>query len=208
VRPGKKKRNDWIRRQASDPFVKRAQREGYRSRAAYKIEEIDQRDRLLRPGMAVVELGAAPGGWSQYVTSRIGGKGCLVAVDLLRMKAISGVQFIEGDFTIPEVRDLIAENLPHGLADLVISDMAPNISGVRDVDEAGFSELYSAIADYCSMALKPGGKLLVKLFQGQEADRFRNDLKSLFMGGQVRKPGASRANSREYYFLATGRRRQ
>ncbi len=173
MRPGRKKRNNWKKRHTDDPYVKRAASQGYRSRAAFKLEEIDLRDHLLKPGMSVVELGAAPGGWSQYVTRRIGKNGCLVSVDLLEMQDIPGARFIRGDFTEPRTRERIAESLPGGLADLVISDMAPNISGIRDADEARFSELYRATAEYCQSSLRPGGRLLVKLFQGAEANRFR-----------------------------------
>lgn len=207
MRPGRKKRNNWKKRHTDDPYVKRAASQGYRSRAAFKLEEIDLRDHLLKPGMSVVELGAAPGGWSQYVTRRIGKNGCLVSVDLLEMQDIPGARFIRGDFTEPRTRERIAESLPGGLADLVISDMAPNISGIRDADEARFSELYRATAEYCQSSLRPGGRLLVKLFQGAEANRFREKLALIFRGGQVRKPSASRANSREYYYLALDKRR-
>ena len=196
MRPGRKKRNNWKKRHIDDPYVKRAASQGYRSRAAFKLEEIDLRDHLLKPGMSVVELGAAPGGWSQYVTRRIGKRGCLVSVDLLEMQAVPGARIIRGDFTEPRTRERIAKVLPGGLADLVISDMAPNISGIRDADEARFSELYRATAEYCLSSLRQGGRLLVKLFQGAEANRFREELALIFRGGQVRKPSASRANSR------------
>ena len=202
MQPGKKKRNNWKQRHLSDQYVKRAAEQGFRSRAAFKLEEIDLRDHLFRPAMTVVELGAAPGGWSQYAARRIGDKGCLVAVDLLQMQDIPNVRIIKGDFTEFGTRSLISELLPGGVADLVISDMAPNITGIRDVDEAHFAGLFRAVAEYCKTSLRPGGSLLVKLFEGPEAGQFRRELKSMFRHGNARKPGASRSNSREYYYLA------
>jgi 23S rRNA (uridine2552-2'-O)-methyltransferase len=207
VRAGRKKRNNWKKRHLDDPYVKRAGEQGFRSRAAFKLEEIDLRDHLLRPGMAVVELGAAPGGWSQYVARRIGGAGSLVAVDLIEMQEIPNVTIVQGDFTESDTRIRISAHLPGGVADLVISDMAPNISGIRDADQARFADLYRYICEYCEVSLKPGGNLLVKLFEGPEAGRFRREIKAMFTDGSARKPGASRSNSREYYYLAKNKRR-
>ncbi len=204
VRAKRRKSNDWKRRHTRDAYVRRSKVDGYRSRAVYKLIEIDRRDHILRPGLAVVELGAAPGGWSQYVQSRIGPNGKLVAVDVLAMEVIPGAVIIQGDIMNPAVQQRILRSLPNGLADLVISDISPNISGIRDVDDAKALRLLNMSLEVAATVLIRGGKLLVKLFSGREADGFRSRCAARFEQCLVRKPGASRARSREIYLLAKG----
>ncbi|MDO8706565.1 MAG: RlmE family RNA methyltransferase [Sulfuricaulis sp.] len=194
----------WLARNAKDEFVKRARKEGVRSRAAYKLEEIDRRDHLLRPGMTVVDLGAAPGGWSQYVKSRVGATGRVLALDLLPMAPIPGVEFIEGDFTEQPVLDLLMERLQGKQADLVISDMAPNMTGVASVDQARSINLAELAVDFADKALEPGGSLLLKTFQGGGFNELHAELRRRFAKLVSRKPQASRSESREIYLLAKG----
>ncbi len=194
----------WLREHFDDPYVKRAQAEGLRSRAAYKLDELIERDRLLRPGMTVVDLGAAPGGWSQVVRQRLGDSGRLLALDILPMQGIAGVEFIEGDFREAEVLARLEVLLDGARADLVLSDMAPNITGVASVDQARAMHLAELAADFCRGRLRPGGALLIKLFQGAGFDDYVRDLRRDFARVTMRKPKASRARSREVYALATG----
>jgi 23S rRNA (uridine2552-2'-O)-methyltransferase len=194
----------WMQRHVSDPFVKRAQKEGMRSRAAYKLEELDQIDRLLRPGMTVVDLGAAPGGWSQYAVRRLGGRGRVLAVDILPMEALAGVDFVLGDFTEQPVLDSVKEKLAGICADLVISDMAPNITGVASRDQAQAIYLAELALQFAAESLKPGGNLVVKTFQGEGFNEFHRMMKSRFTKLLTRKPKASRAESREIYLLGKG----
>ncbi len=197
----------WLARNAKDPYVKRARQEGARSRAIYKLEEIDRRDRLLRPGMTVVDLGAAPGGWSQYVKSRVGDTGRVLALDILPMEPIVGVDFIEGDFTQQPVLDLLIQRLPEKAVDLVISDMAPNMSGMASVDQARVMNLAELALDFADKALRPGGSLLVKTFQGAGFNEFHARMRRRFEKLVSRKPSASRAESKEIYLLGRGFRR-
>lgn len=192
----------WLREHFDDPYVKRAQQEGYRSRAVYKLEEIDRRDRLFRPGMTVVDLGAAPGGWSQYARRSIGDKGRVVALDILPMDPIPGVEFLQGDFREQEVLDRLLDTLGGAPADLVISDMAPNISGVNSVDQARAMYLVELAVDLAKQILKPGGDLLLKIFQGEGFEPVLADLRRSFRSVAIRKPKASRPRSREVYALA------
>ncbi len=192
----------WLREHFDDPYVKRAQQEGYRSRAVYKLEEIDRRDRLFRPGMTVVDLGAAPGGWSQYARRSIGDKGRVVALDILPMDPIPGVEFLQGDFREQEVLDRLLDTLGGEPADLVISDMAPNISGVNSVDQARAMYLVELAVDLAKQILKPGGDLLLKIFQGEGFEPVLADLRRSFRSVAIRKPKASRPRSREVYALA------
>jgi 23S rRNA (uridine2552-2'-O)-methyltransferase len=209
-RPGKssvarsKSSARWLKEHFGDEFVKRAQAEGFRSRAAFKLDELLDRDKLLKPGMVVVDLGAAPGGWSQLVRQRLGENGRVFALDILPMQGIGGVEFIQGDFREDAVLDALMARLDGTSVDLVLSDMAPNISGIEVADQARAMHLVELAAEFASKCLKPGGSLLVKLFQGRGFDEYVRDLRAGFARVTLRKPKASRARSREVYALATG----
>jgi 23S rRNA (uridine2552-2'-O)-methyltransferase len=194
----------WLQRHVSDEFVKRAQKEGYRSRAAYKLEELDQTDKLLKGAITVVDLGAAPGGWSQYAARRLGERGCIIAVDILPMEPIVGVQFIHGDFTESAVLDSVKQCLAGAAVDLVISDMAPNISGIASSDQAKLIYLAELALEFATETLRPGGHLLLKTFQGEGYAELHRIMKSRFEKLLTRKPKASRAESREIYLLGKG----
>jgi 23S rRNA (uridine2552-2'-O)-methyltransferase len=194
----------WVQRQTRDPFARKARASEYRSRAVYKLKEIDERDRLLRPGQVVVDLGAAPGSWSQYAASRVGPEGRVYAVDVLPMDPVPGVVFLEGDFGDEDVQRRLREALGDRRADLVICDIAPNLSGVRDTDQARSMYLAERAGEFAHEVLARGGDFLVKLFQGSEADAFRRELMEGFQKVSVRKPRASRSESREFYVLARG----
>lgn len=194
----------WLAEHFADEFVKRAQKEGYRSRAIYKLQEIDQRDRLLRPGMTVLDLGAAPGGWSQYAQARVGQTGRVVALDILPMAALPGVEIIEGDFTEQAVLDRLLDTLASRPVDLVISDMAPNISGIGLSDQARAMTLAELAWDFARQHLKPGGHLLMKVFQGQGFSQLYKDIQRGFERAVSRKPKASRPRSTELYLLGKG----
>ena len=196
----------WLKEHFSDPYVKRAQAEGMRSRAAYKLEELIERDRLLKPGMVVVDLGAAPGGWSQVVRRALGDSGRVLALDILEMPSMAGVEFIHGDFREPEALSRLEAALGAERADLVLSDMAPNMSGVEAVDQARAMYLVELARDFAEAHLKTGGSLLLKMFQGVGSDAFLLDLRQRYNKVQVRKPKASRARSNEVYVLASGKR--
>jgi len=188
----------------SDPYVKKAQTEGLRSRASFKLSELDERDRLLKPGMTIVDLGAAPGGWSEYAVTRVGARGRVIAVDILAMAPIGGVEAITGDFAENAVLDLVLERLGGARVDLVLSDMAPNISGVAVSDQARSMNLAELALDFASRVLRPGGSFLVKVFQGAGFPEFLKALRAQFETVQTRKPAASRSRSREMYLLARG----
>ena len=190
----------WLQRHVSDPYVRQAQAQGYRSRASFKLLEIDQRDRLLTPGATVVDLGAAPGGWSQVAAERIGPRGRVVAVDLLDMGPLPGVEFIHGDFSEQGVLDRLLALLPDG-ADLVMSDMAPNLTGVRDVDQPAALYLVELALDFAVRVLKPRGALLVKCLEGAGSQEVRALFGQRFGQVLVRKPDASRGHSREHYLI-------
>ena len=194
----------WLREHFDDVYVKRAQAEGMRSRAAFKLEELLDRDKLLKPGMTVVDLGAAPGGWSQLVRRELGDAGRIVALDILPMQGIGGVDFIEGDFREDEVLKQLEDALDGAQVDLVLSDMAPNMSGVAVTDQIRAMHLAELALDFCRGQLKPGGAFLIKLFQGAGFDDYLRDLRASFQRVTMRKPKASRARSRETYALATG----
>ncbi|TLY50240.1 MAG: 23S rRNA (uridine(2552)-2'-O)-methyltransferase RlmE [Gammaproteobacteria bacterium] len=196
----------WLQEHFSDPYVKRAQAEGWRSRAVFKLEELLQRDALLTPGMNVVDLGAAPGGWSQMVRERLGDKGRVIALDILPMQGIAGVDFIEGDFREEAVLKQLEATLNGVAVDLVLSDMAPNISGVGVADQARAMYLAELAADFATVHLKHGGAFLIKLFQGREFDEYLKNLRKGYERVSIRKPKASRARSPEVYALATGKR--
>jgi|TARA_B110000908_G_scaffold156671_1_gene196053 23S rRNA (uridine2552-2'-O)-methyltransferase len=199
------KTGEWARRHINDPWVKRATSQGYRSRAVFKFKEIAEQDKLIRPNMVIVDLGSAPGGWSQYIARTLGEKATIIAIDLIPMDAIDGVHFIQGDFQDEEVLKELDELLNGRVIDLVISDMAPNITGVRSVDEAQFESLLDSVLYFCELRLKANSHLLVKLFEGTAAHYFRREVKGRYKSGVVRKPIASRPKSREYYFLAKNR---
>ena len=199
------KTGQWARRHMNDPWVKKAISQGYRSRAVYKFQEIDDQDNLVRPGMVVVDLGSAPGGWSQYISRKHGSKVTVIAVDLLDMDYLEHVHFINGDFQDESVLAQIDEILDGRKIDLVISDMAPNITGVRSSDEALYEGLMDSVLYFCEQRLKANSHLLVKLFEGSAAHYFRREIKSRYKSGVVRKPKASRPKSREFYFLARNR---
>jgi 23S rRNA (uridine2552-2'-O)-methyltransferase len=196
----------WLAEHDADPYVKRAHAEGWRSRAAFKLEEIQRSDRLLRPGMTVVDLGAAPGGWSQYAARLLAGKGRVIALDLLPMPALPGVEFMQGDFgeegTLERLRALLAGSR----VDLVMSDMAPNMSGMADVDHDRSMHLVDLAVEFAAATLRPGGDLLVKVFQGREFQPLIARLRRSFESVKPRKPKASRARSAEVYVLARGYR--
>lgn len=192
----------WLREHFADEYVRRAQAEGYRSRAVYKLLEIHDRDLLLRPGMTVVDLGAAPGGWSQVATKLVGGQGRVIALDLLPMEPLAGVEFIQGDFRETEVLERLLAALADRPVDLVLSDMAPNASGIKAVDQPRGLYLAELALDFAGRRLRPGGNFLVKAFQGEGFDAFLKNLRAAFATVAPRKPRASRARSAEQYLLA------
>lgn len=194
----------WLDRQLSDEYVARAQREGYRSRAVYKLLEIHHKDRILKPGLRVVDLGAAPGGWSQVAREQVGDHGQVVALDILSMPPIEGVLFIQGDFQEPGPMRQLLDILGSRRADLVLSDMAPNLTGIAAIDQPRAMYLSELARDFCADALKPGGSLVVKLFQGEGFDAYVRDLRTRFQRVVSRKPKASRPASREVYLVAQG----
>jgi 23S rRNA (uridine2552-2'-O)-methyltransferase len=196
----------WLREHFSDPYVKKAQAEGMRSRAAYKLEELVERDRLLKPGMVVVDLGAAPGGWSQWVRQALGDSGRVVALDILEMPSLAGVEFIHGDFREDAVLASLEDLLNGQPVDLVLSDMAPNMSGVDAVDLPRAMHLAELAMDFADRHLRPGGTFLIKLFQGVGFDAYVRDLRARYDRVVIRKPAASRRRSTEVYALAQGRR--
>lgn len=193
----------WLQRHFRDPYVKRAQQEGARSRAYFKLAELDARDKLFRAGMIVADLGAAPGGWSEYAAARVRPNGRVVAVDRLEMAPISGVEFVCGDFQDPAVLDLVKARLA-GNADIVISDMAPNMTGVPATDQARGAALAELAVAFAVEVLCANGVLLLKAFHGAGFDELVKELRRRFGKVAVRKPGASRAESREIYLLAKG----
>jgi 23S rRNA (uridine2552-2'-O)-methyltransferase len=196
----------WLAEHAADPYVKRAHDEGWRSRAAFKLEEIQKSDRLLRPGMTVVDLGAAPGGWSQYATRTLAGKGRVIALDILDMPGLSGVEFLQGDFTEEGTLTRLMELLGGERVDLVMSDMAPNMMGIADVDHDRSMNLVELAVDFADRTLKPGGDFLSKVFQGSGFQPLIAQLRQKFESVKLRKPKASRARSPEVYVLARGYR--
>ena len=191
----------WMHEHVTDPYVQRAKAEGYRSRASFKLMEIDDRDHLIRPGEVVVDLGAAPGGWSQVAAQRMKGHGRVVAVDLLEMDGLHGVQFIQGDFREENVLHQLEELLAGDRVGLVLSDMAPNISGVPVSDQARIMHLAELGLDFCRHWLKPEGAFLVKVFQGYGYEDFVREMKQVFRTVATRKPDASRDRSAEVYLL-------
>ena len=196
----------WLAEHAADPYVKRAHEEGWRSRAAFKLEEIQKSDRLLKPGMTVVDLGAAPGGWSQYAARRLDGKGRVIALDVLEMPAIPGVEFIQGDFSDEVVLGRLNALLGGTKVDLVMSDMAPNMMGIADVDHDRSMLLVELAEEFAAQALRPSGDLLMKVFQGRGFQPLVGRLRKSYETVKLRKPKASRSRSPEVYVLARGYR--
>ena len=204
---GRVRGKSWMQEHVSDAYVKRARAEGMRSRAAYKLDEIAVRDRLLKPGMVVVDLGAAPGGWSQVAAGRVGPRGRVIALDILEMPSLPGVTFLRGDFrddaTLVELERVLAGQR----ADLVLSDMAPNLSGIASSDQAQSLELAELALDFALKHMKPKGNFLVKTFQGTGFEEYLRSLRGRFSAVAVRKPEASRDRSREVYLLGKGLKR-
>lgn len=202
--PRSKSSSTWLQRHISDPYVKQAQREGYRSRSAYKLIELDEKDRLMRPGMRIMDLGSAPGGWSQVAGRLVGAKGRVLATDILPMEPIKNVDFIQGDFTDDAVVAQLLEWLGAGKFDLIISDIAPNITGIDSADQASSMYFLELALDTVRKTLKPGATFVAKMFQGSGSDQYVKELRTSFEKVLIRKPGASRAQSREVYIVAKG----
>ena len=194
----------WLQAHFSDPYVKKAQAEGYRSRAVYKLQEIDNKEHLLKPGIVVVDLGAAPGGWAQYVGQKLHGKGRIIALDILPMDALPGDEFIQGDFREDSVLEALCAQVPHEGIDLLLSDMAPNMSGAITVDIPRAMVLAELAFDVADKLLKPGGTMVVKVFQGAGFEELVKTARGMFEKVTIRKPMASRPQSREMYLLAKG----
>lgn len=196
----------WLQEHFSDKYVQQAQKKGFRSRAWFKLEEIQQSDNIFKPGMTVVDLGAAPGGWSQYVVQQLGNKGRIIACDLLPMDPIVGVDFLQGDFRDELVLKALLDRVGENKVQVVMSDMAPNMSGMPAVDIPRSMYLVELALDMCRDVLAPGGSFIVKVFQGEGFDEYLGQIRSLFTKVKVRKPDASRSRSREVYIVATGRK--
>ncbi|MDY0046271.1 MAG: RlmE family RNA methyltransferase [Thauera propionica] len=196
----------WVHDHLNDPYVQRAQQDGYRARAAYKLIEVDERDHLLKPGAIVVDLGSTPGSWCQVAVKRCGAKGKVLALDILPMEPVAGVDFLHGDFTEDTVLEDLESRLEGARVDVVLSDMAPNLSGVASVDQARSIHLCELALDFAVRHLKPGGQFLVKIFQGEGFMEYRKQMEAAFASVQVRKPKASRDRSAEVYLLGKGPR--
>ena len=192
----------WLEERARDKYVKKSKQAGFRSRASFKLLEIQEKDRFIQPGMVVVDLGCAPGGWSQAAKSLVGDKGSVLATDILPMAPISGVKFIQGDFTEDAVFEDLIERVGGEYVDLVISDMAPNITGIRAIDQPGSMRLAELALDFARSILREGAYFLVKVFEGEGIAEYKQNLASEFEKVKVRKPKASRSRSREVYLLA------
>lgn len=194
----------WLKQHFSDPYVKRAHQEGLRSRSAYKLLEIQEKNKLIKPGMVVVDLGAAPGGWSQLAAKLVGEKGKVYALDILPMPPLPDVDFIQGDFRDEAVLQQLLDQLQSIPVDLVISDMAPNLSGMRTVDQPRAMYLAELALDFAQRVLKPKGGFIIKTFQGEGFEAYLKLLRQLFKTVSIRKPAASRGASAEVYLVATG----
>lgn len=194
----------WLSRHLSDPFVKQAQKDGYRSRSAYKLVQLNERDHLLRPGLRVLDLGSAPGGWSQVASKIIGGKGRILATDILPMDPLPNVDFIQGDFTDDAIVKQLLDWLEGGRFDLIVSDIAPNLSGIDSADQARSMYFLELALDTVRRTLKPGGTFVAKMFQGAGSDAYVKELRTSFEKVLIRKPDASRKESREVYLVAKG----
>ncbi|HUG73956.1 MAG TPA: SAM-dependent methyltransferase [Steroidobacteraceae bacterium] len=194
----------WLSRHLSDPFVKQAQKDGYRSRSAYKLVEINEKDRLIRPGMRILDLGSAPGGWSQVAGKLVGEKGRVLATDILPMDGLKNVDFIQGDFTEDAIVQQLLDWLGGGRFDLIISDIAPNITGIDSADQASSMYFLELALDAVRKTLKPGATFVAKMFQGSGSDQYLRELRTHFEKVTIRKPAASRKESREVYLVAKG----
>ncbi len=198
----------WLQEHFADEFVRQAKRDGVRSRAVYKLQEMDKRDKLFRRSMTVIDLGAAPGGWSEYAKNEVGSDGCVIASDMLRMNPVPGVRFVHGDFSDQRVYESILAAIGTHTVDLVLSDMAPNMSGMMDVDQARSIALAELALDLANKVLSCQGRFLVKVFHGVGFDQFHQRMRNEFMSVKTRKPTASRSRSREVYLLASIRKKQ
>lgn len=196
----------WLQEHFSDKYVLDAQKKGLRSRAWFKLEEIQKSDKLFKPGMVIVDLGAAPGGWSQYAVTQIGANGKVIACDILPMDPIVGVDFLQGDFREESVLEALLERVGDKKVQVVMSDMAPNMSGTPAVDIPRAMYLVELALDMCRKVLAPGGSFVVKVFQGEGFDDYLREIRSMFTTVRVRKPDSSRSRSREVYIVATGRK--
>jgi 23S rRNA (uridine2552-2'-O)-methyltransferase len=194
----------WLNEHVNDPYVKQAQKDGYRSRSSYKLIQLNEKDRLIRPGMMVVDLGSAPGGWSQVAGRLVGAKGRVLATDILPMEPVKNVDFIQGDFTDESVLKEIVARLEGNAPDVVLSDISPNISGIDSADQASAMYLVELALDMARQVLKPKGDFVAKVFQGTGSDAFLKDLRTSFEKVLIRKPAASRARSREVYMVGKG----
>jgi 23S rRNA (uridine2552-2'-O)-methyltransferase len=202
----KSKNRTWIKQHVKDPYVLQSQRDGYRSRASYKLLEIVEKARLIKPGMTIVDLGSAPGGWSQVAAKMVGHKGTVVAVDILPMNPIAGVSFIQGDFTEEDILAELLEKIGNEPVDLVISDMAPNLTGMKAVDQPAVIYLADLAVDLAQQVLTKDGTFIAKLFQGEGFDEFVRNTRKVFNVVSLKKPDASRSKSREVYLVAKGLR--
>ncbi len=194
----------WLQEHFADPYVHKAQKLGYRARAAFKLLEIQEKDKIITPGMVVVDLGAAPGSWSQIAAKLVGDKGRVVALDILDIESLAGVEIIQGDFTTDEVYQQLLDTLAGQAVDVILSDMAPNMSGMNSVDQPRAMYLAELSLDFAKQTLKPGGTFLTKVFQGEGFDSYFKLMKSQFNNMYTRKPEASRSRSREVYLLGRG----
>lgn len=202
---GKSKSSErWLREHFSDEYVIKSQKDGYRSRASYKLIELDDKDRLIRPGGTIIDLGSAPGGWTQVAVERVGHKGRVIASDILPMDGMAGVDFIEGDFTDEAVLGKILNVVDNKPVDLVISDMAPNMSGIKAVDQPASMYLAELAYEMATMVLSPGGAFVTKIFMGEGFEQYMRDARTKFTKVLTRKPDASRARSPEVYMIAKG----
>ncbi|MGC9404136.1 MULTISPECIES: 23S rRNA (uridine(2552)-2'-O)-methyltransferase RlmE [Vibrio] len=194
----------WLKEHFDDKYANEARKKGYRSRAYFKMEEIHLKDKLFSPGMTVVDLGAAPGGWSQYAAKIVGDEGQIIACDLLPMDPIAGVSFLQGDFREDAVLEALLDRIQPSMVDVVMSDMAPNMAGNASVDQPRSMYLVELALDMCRQVLAPNGSFAVKVFQGESFDDYVKEVRSLFKVVKIRKPDSSRARSREVYIVATG----
>jgi 23S rRNA (uridine2552-2'-O)-methyltransferase len=199
-----KSSGNWLQQHVNDPYVKQAQKDGYRSRASYKLIQLNEKDRLIRPGMLIVDLGSAPGGWSQVAANLVGAKGKVIATDILPMDPVKNVDFIQGDFTDPAVLDQILARLENRKPDLIICDIAPNISGIDIADQASSMYLVELALDMARQVLKTKGDFVAKVFQGAGSEAYVKALRRSFEKLLIRKPAASRPRSREVYVVAKG----
>ncbi|PKF51894.1 23S rRNA (uridine(2552)-2'-O)-methyltransferase RlmE [Enterovibrio nigricans] len=194
----------WLKEHFDDKYVQEAQKKGYRSRAIFKLEEIQGKDKLLKSGMTIVDLGAAPGGWSQYAAEQVGESGQVIACDILPMDSLPGVSFLQGDFREEAVLNALLDRIQPDMVDVVMSDMAPNMSGNLASDQPRAMYLVELALEMCREVLAPNGAFIVKVFQGEGFDQYLAEVRSMFKAVKIRKPDSSRARSREVYIVATG----